>query len=90
MNLYWSVRYTILHLCALFCVMLTYYISTPTFHEIFMACIHLGVHDHIVSNDTRRGSLDMTYKCVINEVMKMPIAKHSAIVMTTSKQSFAK
>jgi hypothetical protein len=31
----------------------------------------LGVHDHIVSNDTRRESLDMAYLCIVNEVMKI-------------------
>ena len=89
LNPYWSVRYTILYMCALFCVMLAYYMSTSTIHLIFMACIHLGVHDHIVSNDTRRESLEMAYQCVVNEVMKIPTAKHSTIVMTTSKQLLA-
>lgn len=69
--------------------MLAYYMSTPTFYGIFMACIHLGVHDRIVSNNTRRESLDMAYQCVVNEVTKIPIAKHFAIVMTTSKQLLA-
>jgi hypothetical protein len=32
------------------------------------ACIHLGVHDHHVSNATHFESLDVDYWCVANEV----------------------
>lgn len=54
---------------------------------MFKACIHLGVHDHLVSNATCCESQDMAYLCVTHEVMKTPTAeKNSAIVMTKSKQ----
>jgi hypothetical protein len=53
------------------------------------ACIHLGVHEHHVSNGTCRESLDMAYQCVANEVIKIPTAKNSAIVMAASKQFLA-
>jgi hypothetical protein len=57
--------------------------------EMSRACIHLGVHEHPVSNGTCRDSLDMAYQCVANEVMKTPTAKNSAIVMAASKQFLA-
>ena len=50
------------------------------------ACIHLGVHNHLVANDTCYESMDMAYQCVANEVLKTPTAKNSAIVMATNKQ----
>ena len=53
------------------------------------ACIYLGVHDHPMANGTCRESLDMTYQCVANEVLKTPTTKNSTIVMATSKQSMA-
>ena len=54
--------------------------------EMSRACIHLGVHDHPVANDTCRESLDMAYQCVANEVLKTPTAKNLAIIMALSKQ----
>jgi hypothetical protein len=52
-------------------------------------CIHIGVHDHHVANGTCHESLDMTYQCVANEVLKTPTTKNSAIVMAASKQFLA-
>ena len=52
-------------------------------------CIHLGVHEHPVSNGTYRESLDMTYQCVANEVIKTPTAKNSAIIMAAIKKFLA-
>ena len=54
-----------------------------------MTCIHLGVHDHFVSDGTRRESLDMAHQCVVDEVMKIPTGNTYAMVMTTSKQLLA-
>ena len=54
--------------------------------EISRVCVYLGVHEHHVSNDVCRKSLDIAYQCVAIEVMKIPIAKNSAIVMATSKK----
>ena len=53
------------------------------------ACIHLGVHDHLVANGTCRESLDIAYQCVANKVLKTPTAKNSAIIMAASKQFLA-
>ena len=53
------------------------------------ACIHLGVHDHPVEKNPCRNSLDMTYQCVTNEILKIPTAKKLAIVMVASKQFLA-
>jgi hypothetical protein len=56
---------------------------------MFRACIHFGVHDHPVTNDTCRQSLDMAYECITNEVLKTPTTKNSTIVMAASKQFLA-
>ena len=50
------------------------------------ACIHLGVHEYHVSNSTCRESLDITYQCIVNEVMKISIAKNYAAIMAVSKK----
>jgi hypothetical protein len=60
-----------------------------TSSKMSRACIHLGVHEHPVSNGTRRESLDMAYQCVANEVIKTSTAKNSTIVMATSKKFLA-
>ena len=39
-------------------------------------CIHLGVHNHLVSIGVCRESLDMAYQCVANEVFKIPTTKN--------------
>lgn len=46
-----------------------------TFYELSRVCIHLGMHNHHVSNDTCHASLDMAYQCVANEVMNTSTAK---------------
>ena len=46
------------------------------------ACIHLGIHDHPVSNGICHESLDIAYKCVVQEVMKSP----TTTIMTTNKK----
>jgi hypothetical protein len=56
---------------------------------ISKAFIHLSVHDHPLANGTCRESLDMTYQCVANEVLKTPTTKNSAIVMAANKQLLA-
>ena len=57
-----------------------------TSSEMSRDCIHLGVHEHLISNGTCRESLDMTYQCVAIEIVKTSTAKNSAIVMTASKK----
>ena len=49
-------------------------------------CTHLGVHDHHPANHTCRETLDMTYQCVANEVLKTSTSKNLAIILATSKQ----
>ena len=51
--------------------------------------IHLGVHDHHVSNGTCRESLDMTYQYFANEVLQTSTTTNSALVMVASKQLLA-
>lgn len=51
--------------------------------------MHLGIHDHHVSNGTCCESLDFAYQCVGSDVMKIPTAQNSTIVMTASKQFLA-
>lgn len=52
-------------------------------------CIHLVVHDHLVSIGTWHESLNMVYECITKVVMKKLIVKEFTIVMVTSKQFLA-
>ena len=52
-------------------------------------CLHLGVHEYHMSNDTWRELLGMTYQYVANEVMKIPMVKTSSTVIAMSKQFLA-
>ena len=54
--------------------------------EMLKPYIHSNIHEHHVLNGTCHESLDMTYHCIVNEVMKTPPAKNCAIVMGVSKQ----
>ena len=74
-------------MCALYHARILHIHSTST--KMSRACIHLGMHDHLVSNGICRESLDMAYQCVANEVLKTPIAINSAIVLGVSKQFLA-
>ena len=58
--------------------------STST--GMLKAYIHLGVHEHHISNRTCCESLDMTYQCVVNEVMKTSTTKNSTINMAANKK----
>ena len=60
-----------------------------TSNEMSRACIHLGMHDHPVSNGVCHKSLDLAYHYVANEVLKTPTAKKSTIVLGASKQYLA-
>ena len=60
-----------------------------TYLGMSRACIHLGVHNHHGLNGTCLDSLDMTYKCITQEVMKTPTTKNFAIVLAVSKQFLA-
>ena len=69
-----------LPICIALCHARIIYVHS-TSSEMARACIHLGVHDHPVSNGTCHESLDIAYQCVANEVTKAHTAKNSAIVM---------
>ena len=73
------------HVCIALCHAQIIYIH---FTSIGMssACIHLGVHDHHVANDTCCESLDMAYQCIANEILKTPTVNNLVIVMAASKK----
>jgi hypothetical protein len=50
------------------------------------ACIHLGMHNHPVSDGICRETLDMISGLIAQEVSKTPTAKNSAIAMAASKE----
>ena len=66
-------------------IIYVYFTST----EMSKAYRHLGVHEHYISNGTCRESLDMTYQCVVNEVMKTSTAENSTINMAANKKFLA-
>ena len=71
-------------MCIILChARILYVHSTST--KMSRACIHLGMHDHHVFNDICHESLDMTYQCVANKVLKTSIATNSAIVLDANK-----
>ena len=76
------------HICIALCHARIIYIHSTSV-GISKTCTYLGVHDHPLANDTCREALDMTYQCVINEVLKAPTSKNSAIFLATSKQFLA-
>jgi hypothetical protein len=57
-----------LPICIALCHARIIYVHS-TSSEMARACIHLGVHDHPVSNGTCHESLDIAYQCVANEVI---------------------
>jgi hypothetical protein len=50
------------------------------------ACIHLGMHNHPVSDGICRETLDMISGLIAQEVSKTPTAKNFAITMAASKE----
>jgi hypothetical protein len=50
------------------------------------ACIHLGMHNHPVSDGICRETFDMISGLIAQEVSKTPTAKNSAIAMAASKE----
>jgi hypothetical protein len=50
------------------------------------ACIHLGMHNHPVSDGICQETLDKISSLIAQEVSKTPTAKNSAIAMTASKE----
>lgn len=72
-------------ICIVVCNVCIVYVHHTTL-GMFRACIHVGVHDHLVPSNTCCESLDIAYQCVASERMKTSSAKKLAIVMATSKQ----
>ena len=52
------------HVCIVLCHAQIIYIHS-TFVGMSKTCIHLGVYDHHMVNDTCREALDMAYQCVV-------------------------
>jgi hypothetical protein len=50
------------------------------------ACIHLGMHNHLVSAGICQDTLDTISGLIAQEVSKTPTAKNSAIAMAASKE----
>jgi hypothetical protein len=50
------------------------------------ACIHLGMHNHPVSDGICRETLDTISSLITQEVSKTPTAKNSTIAMAASKE----
>ena len=75
-------------LLALVCIALSHarmiYVLSTSF-RMSRVCIHLGVHDHPITNGMGCKSLDMAYKHVAQDVIKTSTTKYFAIVMAMSK-----
>ena len=54
--------------------------------DMSRARILLGVHNHLMFTKVHRGSLDMAFQCVANEVSKTSTAKNLATIMVVSKK----
>ena len=78
----------LMRMCIVFCHVHLIYVHS-TFPGMSRACTHLSVHEDHVLNDTWCQSLDMTYQCVANKVMKIPTAINFAIIMAASKKFLA-
>lgn len=75
-------------LCIALCYACIIYVHS-TFFGMSRVCIHLGVYEQYVSNDTCCESPDMAYQCVAKKVIKTPTTKKYSIVMASSKQLLA-
>jgi hypothetical protein len=70
--------------CVNFCPGRIYYVLGKG--DMSRACIHLGMHNHPVSDGISRETLDIIFGLIAQEVSKTPIAKNSAIAMAASKE----
>jgi hypothetical protein len=70
--------------CVNFCNARIYYILSKS--DMTRACIHLGMHNHPVSDGIFRETIDTISSLFAQEVSKTPTAKNSAIAMATSKE----
>lgn len=58
--------------CSLYCALA--HIHSTSF-GMLRAYLHIGVHEHLVSNGTCGMLLDITYQCVAKVVMNTLVAK---------------
>jgi hypothetical protein len=70
--------------CVNFCDARIYYVLSKS--DMTRACIHLGMHNHPVSDGVCRETIDTISSLVAQEVSKTPTAKNSAIAMAASKE----
>lgn len=75
-------------ICLALCDARIYHVSSND-NDVTRAAIHLGCHNHPVSQGTCQDSMDIMYDCVAKEVQKTPNAKNSAIIMAASKNYLA-
>jgi hypothetical protein len=71
-------------ICVNFCHGRIYYVLGRG--DMSRACIHLGMHNHPVSDGMCRETLDTISSLIAQEVSKTPTAKNSAIAMAASKE----
>jgi hypothetical protein len=85
----WNIvgKYSILccdTICVNFCPRRNYYVLGKD--DMSRACIHLGMHNHPVSDGIYRETLDTISGLIAQEVSKIPTTKNSAITMAASKE----
>jgi hypothetical protein len=71
-------------ICVNFCPGRIYYVLGKG--DMSRACIHLGMHNHPVSDDICRETVDTISGLIAQEVSKTPTAKNSAIATAASKE----
>ena len=71
-------------ICVNFCPGRIYYVLGRG--DMSRACIHLGMHNHPVSDGIYRETLDTISSLITHEVSKPSTAKNSAIAMVASKE----
>jgi hypothetical protein len=74
----------VLPICVNFCSGRIYYILGKG--DISRVCIHLGMHNHPISDGICRETLDTISGLIAQEVSKTPTAKNFAIAMAASKE----
>jgi hypothetical protein len=76
--------YKVPPICVNFCPGHIYYVLGKG--DMSRASIHLGMHNHPVSNGICRETLDTISSLIAQEVSKTPTAKNSAIAMAANKE----
>jgi hypothetical protein len=67
-----------------FCNARIYYVISKS--AMTRACIHLGMHNHLVSDGVCRETFDTIFGLIAQEVFKTPIAKNSTIALAASEE----